>query len=79
MRHLMFRVAALLLMIGFLVFAPARKSEAFSCDGQCYQDCYAQYKECLLTNAAGTCCLDFNECHQACGTCPGCDVPVGYP
>jgi hypothetical protein len=79
MRRLIFRVLVLLLMVGFLIFAPTRKSEAVSCDGSCYQACYAQYRECLLTNAAGDCCLEFNECHQACGTCVKCDMPVEYP
>jgi hypothetical protein len=78
MRHIP-RFLALLLMVGFLIFNPMPESKAASCDGVCYQDCYAQYRECLLTNAAGTCCLDFNECHQACGTCPGCDTPSIYP
>ena len=81
MRHLMFRLFALLLMAGFLVFAPMQESKV-KADSACAQSCYAQYQQCL--NGGGGdffyCCAAYNDCLQEnCATGPKCHLPIEYP
>lgn len=82
MRHLTFRVLILLLMVGFLTFSNTGKSQAVACNGSCYQSCYNEYTACINLYGSGGffyCCEEFNACHEACGTCPPCELPQPYP
>ena len=81
MRHLAFRVFVLLLMVGFLIFAPVQKSKVIA-DGACTQACYNLYSECLSGGSSNFfyCCAAYNECLQEnCGTGPKCHLPEEYP
>ena len=40
MRHIMFRVVVLLIMVGFLIFTPMQESKV-KADSACAQSCYA--------------------------------------
>jgi hypothetical protein len=53
MRHLMSRVLVLLVLVGFLVFFNAPKSEAvaLACSTPCQQACWATYRPCLGPNS----------------------------
>jgi hypothetical protein len=73
MRHLMFRLIALLAMVGFLIFAPMQKSGADSCVSPCYQNCINQFRECMKTEDNITCCIQVNQCMEECGSCRLCD------
>jgi hypothetical protein len=73
MRHLMLRVLVLLLMVGFLIFAPLPESKTDSCVSPCYQSCISQFRECSKTEDNITCCILVNQCMEECGSCRLCD------
>ena len=81
MRHLTFRVFALLIMVGLLVFANMGKSEAVSCNGTCARACYDLYAPCLSGGSPNFfwCCAEYNACVEECGTCPKCALPESPP
>jgi hypothetical protein len=81
MRHLTIRMLVLLLLAGFLIFAPMQKSKV-KADGACTQACYNMYSACLGGGQGDFfyCCAAYNECLQEnCGTGPKCHLPEQYP